>query len=238
MGTLTSFGSVGVLVCLGVLCVALTPIDAHAFNTERAHPAAARGNAEKTNVIVFDNAYLDKRFGRTGVTETSSIGEDGRLAAHGRKTGHASAFFSAGFMEIAPNGSLLKGITPGTPARRAAGLRLAENGRKAVQNRQHRKAIYYLEKALGIDASPFVHFYLARAHYQLADYQRALEFLEVAESGFDGHDPWLPELAALRRALSAAPAAAEEPLERVHWTHKDRSENLVGNKRNHSTRKQ
>jgi tetratricopeptide (TPR) repeat protein len=155
------------------------------------------------NVIVFDNDYLDQRFGQSRAREISRTENIGFSIE--RKTGHAvSDFFGAGFLQIVPNGSLLKGITRGTSPRRAAALRLAESGRRAVQNKQTQRAIYYLEKALGIEASPFVHFYLARAHYQLADYQRSRQFLEVAESAFDGHDSWLAELAALRRALSAA----------------------------------
>jgi hypothetical protein len=156
------------------------------------------------NVIVFDNDYLDQRFSQSRAREISRTENIG-FSFEPRKTGHAvNDFFGAGFLQIVPNGSLLKGITRGTSPRRAAALRLAESGRRAVQNKQTQRAIYYLEKALGIEASPFVHFYLARAHYQLADYQRSRQFLEVAESAFDGHDSWLAELAALRRALSTA----------------------------------
>ena len=54
-----------------------------------------------------------------------------------------------------------------------------------------------------MDASPSFHFYLARAHFQLADYQSSLRFLQVAESGFYGQPEWLPEVAALKEALSA-----------------------------------
>jgi hypothetical protein len=157
------------------------------------------------NVIVFDNHYLDQRFGHSRAREISRPEESIGSSFEALKTGHgASDFFSAGFLQIVPNGSLLKGITRGTSPRRAAALRLAESGRRAVQNKQTQRAIYYLEKALGIEASPFVHFYLARAHYQLADYQRSRQFLEVAESAFDGHDSWLSELGALRRALALA----------------------------------
>jgi tetratricopeptide (TPR) repeat protein len=216
--------SISVVARLGALCAALTAADAKAFNAEQAQPAATARSEQKANVVVFDNAYLDRRFGRnqTRATETSSNQEHAATAKMG-ETGHAvSAFFGADFAAITPNSSLLKGITRGTSARRAAGLRLAENGRKAFEKKQYQKAVYYLEKALSIDASPFVHFYLARAHYQLADYRRALQFLEVAESAFDGHDPWVSELAALRRALLDATVATREALKRsVGWTHKD-----------------
>jgi tetratricopeptide (TPR) repeat protein len=206
---------------LGVLCAALMPADAGAFDTEQVRPAAASHNEHKGNVIVFDNAYLDRRFGPTRVTETAEEGSG--LSANPAKTGQrVGAFFAAEFVEIAPNSSLLKGVTRGTPARRAAALRMAESGRKAVQKKQYRKAIHYLEKALRVDAVPFVHFYLARAHYQLADYQRSLEFLEVAESAFAGHAQWLPELAALRRALSAPPVTTREPRRSISWTNDNR----------------
>jgi len=198
------------IACLGALCAALIPAEAKAFKSEQVQPAAASKNEQNGNVIVFDNAYLDKRFGRTRASETGGVREDSSLSANSGKTGNAvSASSGAGFLQIAPKTSLLKGITRGTSARRAAALRLVENGRQAVQNQQYQKAIHNLEKALSVDASPFAHLYLARAYYQLADYQRSLEFLEVAESGLDGHAQWLPELAALRRALSAAPPARD-----------------------------
>ena len=88
-----------------------------------------------------------------------------------------------------------------------------------LQKGQKRKAVYYLEKALSMDANPFIHFYLARAHYQLADYQGSLGFLEVAESGFYGHPDWLLELETLRSELSVhyytPPAVATRT---VRWT--------------------
>lgn len=209
---------------LGALCGLLMPAGANAFPAERAQPAAASRHGQQAEVMVFDNAYLDEHFARTRVTENGGVQESSSsLGLNSVKTGYpVRAFMSAGFLAIAPNTSLLKGITRGTSARRAAGLRLAENGRKAVQNKQYHKAIHYLEKALSIDASPFVHYYLARAHYLLADYQRSLGFLEVAEFGFAGQSRWLSELAALRRALSAAPGATQESSKRnVSWTTKD-----------------
>jgi tetratricopeptide (TPR) repeat protein len=218
--TMANFLTAGSIVAwLGALCAVLMLAEANAFTTE-AQPAPASRNEQKANVIVFDNAYLDKRFAQTRITETVGVQQDSSLSANSGQAGHAvRAFMGAGLLEVAPNTSLLKGMTRRTSARRAAGLRLAENGRKAVQNKQYRKAIYYLEKALGIDTSPFVHFYLARAHYHLADYPRSLGFLEVAESGFAGQSQWLSELAALRRALSAASIAMQEaPKRDVSWT--------------------
>jgi uncharacterized protein HemY len=118
--------------------------------------------------------------------------------------------YESGFLHITPNGSLLKGITRRTPPRRAAGLRLAEHGRKAVEEKRYQRAVLYLEKALAVESSPFVHFYLARAHYQLADYHRARQFLEVAEGAFSGQPHWMRELARLKRALAAMPVAPRE----------------------------
>lgn len=212
-GTMTNVLKAGSMVAwLGVLCALVIPAAANAFPTERAQPAAASRNGQQGEVMVFDNAYLDEHFARTRITENGDVQGSSSL----------SAVMSAGYLAIAPNTSLLKGITRGTSARRAAGFRLAENGRKAVQNKQYHKAIHYLEKALSIDASPFVHYYLARAHYLLADYQRSLGFLEVAEFGFAGQSRWLSELAALRRALSAAPGATQEsPKRNVSWTTKE-----------------
>ena len=201
---------VGLNVVIATAWAALVPPTARAFD------AAAVQTGESPKVIVFDNAYLDRRFGPTRLAEANkTAGQPGNVRAFG-------ALVDGGSLEIAPNRSLLKGITRGTPPRRAAALRLAESGRKAVHDRQYRKAIHYLEKALSLDGSPFFHFYLARAHYQSADYQRAAEFLKVAESAFAGHDGWLAEVSALRRALAAAPGASDAGREalksNVAWT--------------------
>jgi tetratricopeptide (TPR) repeat protein len=109
----------------------------------------------------------------------------------------------ANFSTVLPNRSLLAGISSNTTSRRAAALRFAERGRNLIQTKEYQKAISFLEKALNLDASPFIYYYLARAHYHLGNNQGSLNFLEVAESRLSAQPEWAEELAALRSTVSA-----------------------------------
>jgi len=107
-------------------------------------------------VIVFDNDALEKMFGesrRSAANEPSSAKIPGK----------------SDFPAVAPNHSLLSAIGPRTSAKSAAALRLAESGRTLIQAGESRRAVSVLEKALSLESSPFVYFYLARAHYYQAD---------------------------------------------------------------------
>ena len=149
------------------------------------------------NVIVWDNDYLDRRFGRTW-RPGESTSESPRPAGP-----EIISVPEPRWNEVQPNHSLLTGISRTTTARRAAALRIAETGRRALQQKQYRRAVYYLEKALSLDANPLIYFYLARSHYHLADYQGSMGFLKVAESRFYGDPEWSSEITALRSALFA-----------------------------------
>ncbi len=209
--------------CTALLAVA--PLEAIAFNNKRLkpQPAPLLRPEENRKVIVFDNDFLDRRFGRS--RSPDAIVTDGTTPAPiiGRSV---SAFSGPQIVDIAPrrsadvlpNGSFLRGINRSTPARRAAALRLGETGRMLLQQGQTRKAIYYFEKALGMDASPSFHFYLARAHFKLADYRTSLRFLQVAESGFYDQPEWLPEVAALKEALSGSASHQATPKHNVVLT--------------------
>ena len=212
---------------LGWVCltasVAVSPVHANDFDQRlEARPATLLRAEEKRRVIVFDNDLLERRFGKSREREASATDNTGAAASE------RGAFTFSGVqiidvpprrsVDVLPNNSLLKGINRNTPARRAAALRLAETGRMLLQRGQTRKAIYYLEKALGMDASPSFHFYLARAHFSLADYQSSLRFLQVAESGFYGQPEWLPEITALRDALSGSASHPALPKRTVAWT--------------------
>ncbi len=205
--------------CTALLAVA--PLEAIAFNNKRLkpQPAPLLRPEENRKVIVFDNDFLDRRFGRsrnpeTGLTTAPTI-EPSIFAFSGPQIVDIAPRRSA---DVLPNGSFLRGINRSTPARRAAALRLGETGRMLLQQGQTRKAIYYFEKALGMDASPFFHFYLARAHFKLADYRTSLRFLQVAESGFYDQPEWLPEVAALKEALSGSASQQATPKHNVVWT--------------------
>jgi len=164
------------------------PFQAEGFEVVREHNG---------NVIVWDNGYLDRRFGRIwrpGQSTSQNPRPPGpEIVPVPEPRGS----------DVQPNRSLLTGISRTTTARRAAALRIAETGRTALQQKQYRRAVYYLEKALSLDANPFIHFYLARAHYRLANYRSSIGFLEVAESRFYGDPDWSSEIAALKSALFA-----------------------------------
>jgi tetratricopeptide (TPR) repeat protein len=147
-------------------------------------------------LVVFDNDFLDRFFGRDRAVERPQPNAD---------TAQPKVFEGNSPISpiLLPNRSLLAGINPRTSPRRAAALRIAERGRTLMQKREYQRAVSELEKALSLDASPFIYFYLARAHHQLGDNQRSLNFLAVAESRLDGQAEWIDELAALRTAAVA-----------------------------------
>ena len=94
---------------------------------------------------------------------------------------------------------MLAKITPGTPAQRAASLRLTEEGRKLLEAGDAAKALSRLEKTIVIDsANAYGYFYLAKSHYQLGSYKESLSFLDVAESRLSEEPFWLAEVHALR----------------------------------------
>jgi tetratricopeptide repeat protein len=92
-------------------------------------------------------------------------------------------------------------VTKSTPAKRAVAMRLIATSQSLLRAGEYDKAVSNLEKALSLEASPYVYFYLARAHYGLGHYQDALNFLEVAESWLDQQPDWAPQLAALKAGI-------------------------------------
>lgn len=112
----------------------------------------------------------------------------------------------------AEDSSLIAKITPGTTPRRAASLRLTEEGRRLLDAGDYAKALSRLEKTIAIDSTnPYGYYYLAKAHYHMGRYRESLNFLDVAES-LVGREPyWLAEVFALKgenfRALGFAERA-------------------------------
>lgn len=186
-----------------VACTIILPARVSALEAEKvylvSHPAP-EPEAQSRNVPVFDNALLDSLFGKHRATEKArnkTVSADDRRAPN--------VFWGAASSPISPNGSLLAGITRDTSPRRAAALRLAEKGRVLLRGGEYRKALYPLEKALGLDANPVIYFYLARAHYYLGNDDRASGFLAAAEAGSIPDASWTGELMALRTAISVRP---------------------------------
>jgi len=161
--------------------------------------------APNRRVIVFDNDTLDKMFGKSR-----------RSAAN--ETDPAKIPGKSDFPAVGPNSSLLSAIGRGTSSKRAAALRLVESGRTLIQAGENRRAVAVLERALSLEASPFVYFYLARAHYYLADYQRAAEFVEIAEALFYQQPDWSEELFKLKTVLSTPRGGPEiRPRQNIGW---------------------
>lgn len=186
-----------------VVCTILLPALVSALEAEKiylvSHPAPEH-EAPSRNVLVFDDNLLDSLFGKHRASEKArneTVPADDRRAPN--------AFGGVAASPILPNGSLLAGVTRNVAPRRAAALRLAEKGRVLLQSGEYRKALYPLEKALGLDANPVIYFYLARAHYYLGNDDQASGFLAAAEAGSIPDASWAGEHLALRTAISARP---------------------------------
>jgi tetratricopeptide (TPR) repeat protein len=195
----------------------MLPCRGDAFETVNRgrHPPSQQRN-EDGNVLVFDNDLLDKLFGKDRVERRSNNTDRPSVDA----IQPPKVFNGTNFPTVLPNRSLLAGISPNVTSRRAAALRLAERGRTLIQNKEYQKAISFLEKGLSLDASPFIHYYLAWAHYYLGNNQGSLNFLEVAESRLSAQPEWVEELAALRSAVSV-PQATQYAMSKtnVGWTY-------------------
>jgi tetratricopeptide (TPR) repeat protein len=197
----------------------MLPLNGDAFETRnRGRLSPLQYSNEDGNVLVFDNDLLDRLFGKDRAAEKrSNNGEP-----HSGDTTLPKVFSGTNSSTVLPNRSLLAGISTNTNSRRAAALRLAEKGRRLIQDREYQKAISYLEKALSLDASPFIHFYLAWAHYHLGDNRGSLNFLEVAESRLYHQPEWMGELTVLRSAVSAPPAPQQiASRQNAGWTYAD-----------------
>jgi tetratricopeptide (TPR) repeat protein len=199
-------------------CAVTLSSTGYAFETGKIYSArysAHQDKNEDSNVLVFDNDLLDRLFGKDRAAEKGSndVDRPSRDATPPKIPSWTDS------PRVLPNQSLLAGISANTNSRRAAALRFAEKGRTLIQQRDYLKALSYLEKALDLDGSPFVYFYLARVHYYLGDYPRALGFVEVAESRLYQQPEWTEELAALRSAVSAPPMKQTITKQNIAWNY-------------------
>lgn len=95
--------------------------------------------------------------------------------------------------------SLLVRITPDTPPRQAASLRLAEEGRTLLQAEEFDKGLAKLEKAVALDSrNGYAYYFLAKAHYHLTHHQQSLNFLEIVEPLLSDEPLWLARVYALQ----------------------------------------
>ena len=179
-------------------CAVTLSSTVYAFETGKIYSArysAHQYKNEDGNVLVFNNELLDRLFAKDRAAESNNVDRPSRDATPPKVPIWTDS------PRVLPNRSLLAAISPNTNSRRRAALRFAEIGRTLIQQRDYLKALSYLEKALDLDGSPFVYFYLARVHYYLGDYPRALGFVEVAESRLYQQPEWTEELVALRSAV-------------------------------------
>ena len=109
------------------------------------------------------------------------------------------AFLEGAGTSLPPEASLIGKIDSRTPPQQAASLRLTDDGRMLIESGKHTKALTHLEKTLALDSTnPYVYYYLAKAHFKLANYRQSVDFLDVAESLLHNQPYWMAEVLSLR----------------------------------------
>jgi tetratricopeptide (TPR) repeat protein len=83
-------------------------------------------------------------------------------------------------------------------AKHRVAMKLTQEGEARLRSGDPYRALSLFEKALGLEASPYVYVSLARAHYMLGHYSASLNFIEVAESWLNQDSNNVPEVAAFK----------------------------------------
>jgi hypothetical protein len=204
LSRLSKYSGLGLISSL-LLC----PSSGFGFDTAGITPASISPPAvvsQTEKVVTFNNESLDRMFGKDRVVERS------------RSPMREGSSYGTDAPAVAPNESLLRGITRETKARRAAALRLAEKGRMLLQKKEYQKGVAQLEQALSLEANPFIYYYLAKGHYYLGNSDRASGFLAAAEAGLVPDAWWTGEFIALRTAISSLPEAQQPAVrQNVSW---------------------
>jgi len=147
-------------------------------NREGTAPGEARGEGERSWELGLGSA-------------TGSSGE----AEEGAMAGAKEEFLSQ--PSVQP--SLIAKITPKTAPRRAASLRLTEEGRLFLDSGEYEKALQRFEKTIAVDSTnPYSYYYLALAHHYLTHFQQSTNFLDVAESLLSEEPYWLARVFSLK----------------------------------------
>ena len=179
---------VKVLLCIVGLIFFELLTSGHAEEASAASPTAP------VNVVVLDNALLDKTFGRErAAKENQPQDQSVRPIAPKIRIIESPA--------LLPHESFSAKMSAATPGRGTVALRLAEKGRRLLRSGEYEKALVHFEKALALDCTsyqPYIYFYLARTHDYLGNYQQSSNFLEVAESWLYEQPAWTAEVATLR----------------------------------------
>jgi tetratricopeptide (TPR) repeat protein len=117
------------------------------------------------------------------------------------------------------SGPLTAKIRDGTPANRAAALRMTEQARGLIAAGEEARAIEILERAIAIDASaPYAYYFLAMAHQRAKRPQLARPFLDRAQQKLRTEPYWLGQVHALRGQIAeeeGRPADARADYERA-----------------------
>jgi hypothetical protein len=174
-----------------LLFLVVTPAALLAFDEIATDIPAARQSASSSVIQISRAGFFERFFGSRTAAEEKDGQRQNRIGSSRRPA-------APNYPSLQPNESLLSGIQRGTPARRAAALRIAERGRQHLLRNQHTLAVNSFEKALGLEATPYFYFYLSQAHYHLGNYRLSANFLDVAASLLDTRSGWLGEVSALR----------------------------------------
>jgi tetratricopeptide (TPR) repeat protein len=164
------------------------------LTSARSDEASAISPNARGNVVVLDNALLDRTFGRKRAAIKNPPQDDSENPIAPRTRIIESPI-------LLPHESFGAKMAAATPGRRAVALRLAEKGRRLLRSGEYKKALVHFEKALDLDCTsyqPYIYFYLARTHDYLGNYQQSSNFLEVAGSWLYEQPAWTAEVETLR----------------------------------------
>ncbi len=141
------------------------------------------------------------------VVRESVPGTGARAGAAPSTAAPASEFGAAAVKE--PDGSYdlppLHRLAGARGPQQDASMKLIREGRTLLHSEDYEAALARFERAVGIDAiNPYIHYFIARAHYFLQNYADSLSFLDVAESKLGADAGWLAEVHVLRARNAAA----------------------------------
>jgi len=162
-----------------------------ALDSKQTASLSVLARSERGDVI--NNKTLDNLFAEDRGPKQENENTEGKQRTTGRSTESGNTFHNS-----QPDQPAVVWTIRSTPARRAAAARLTDTGGRLLRGGEYAKAMSNFEKALNIEANPYIYFYLAQAHYRLGHYRDALNFLEVAASWLMQQPKWAPQLVALK----------------------------------------
>ena len=184
------FLTYGMFVCSALLCQSCAPFSLKALTTSEVPSAAVKQivRAEPPELNHHDAPPLDRggfyektprlQLYEITITEETLPNPSYRLSAAGLDAPLVATVALEATKVLPANR-----IETKTNPRQAISVRLLEQGKKLLANREYRKALRLLEKALGFDSTnPQIHYHLAKVHYFLGHHSQAQNFLDIAES--------------------------------------------------------